>query len=189
MIRDADHSGKYLVEYCSPTLACLKMANLFSYRCSGADNIDDVIRAWEGALAGKGVRVLVLHRNERFALVYVFRVSRLTEALSDVTIRQFLRSCGYRDFSAEAVIRRLTGRFGAGGEFPHEIGVFLGYPLGDVIGFIKNEGRNYKYIGNWKVYCNEAEALREFERYRKCKEVYTRLWKQGRSVTQLTVAG
>ena len=47
-------------------------------------------------------------------------------------------------------------------DFPHEIGLFLGYPLGDVIGFIKNAGQNCKCVGCWKVYCNECEAIKAF---------------------------
>lgn len=36
----------------------------------------------------------------------------------------------------------LAGRIqNAGGEFPHEIGLFLGYPLGDVKGFIKHKAK------------------------------------------------
>lgn len=69
-------------------------------------------------------------------------------------------------------------------EFPHEIGIFLGYPLGDVIGFIKNAGHNCKCTGCWKVYCNECEAVRTFAKYKKCKDVYMRLWQQGRSVLE-----
>ncbi len=72
--------------------------------------------------------------------------------------------------------------------FPHEIGVFLGYPLGDVMGFIRSGGRNCRHAGCWKVYCNEAETLRLFEKFKKCRDVYLRLWNQGRSVLQLTVA-
>ena len=74
------------------------------------------------------------------------------------------------------------------GGFPHEIGIFLDYPLGDVIGFIENAGRNFKCSGCWKVYCNECEAVKLFAKYKKCRDVYVRLWQQGRSVMQLTVA-
>ena len=42
-------------------------------------------------------------------------------------------------------------------KFPHEIGIFLGYPLADVAGFIRNKGRNCKCIGTWKVYGDAFE--------------------------------
>ena len=79
-------------------------------------------------------------------------------------------------------------RLGEGDSFPHEIGIFLGYPLGDVMGFIQNAGKNCKCSGCWKVYCDECEARRLFAQFQKCREIYARLWNQGRSVWQLTVA-
>ena len=94
--------------------------------------------------------------------------------------------------SLDEKLLRLQHRFAEYKEgrqpFPHEMGVFLGYPLGDVIGFIKNAGQNCKCVGCWKVYCNECEAERTFARYKKCSEIYRRLWNQGRTVMQLTVA-
>lgn len=42
--------------------------------------------------------------------------------------------------------------------FPHEVGLFLGYPLDDVTGFIEQKGKNYKCCGIWKVYGNEKQT-------------------------------
>lgn len=55
-------------------------------------------------------------------------------------------------------------------DFPHEIGIFLGYPLADVTGFIKNKGRNYLLCGMWKVYRQEETAATAFQYYRRMKE-------------------
>ena len=96
--------------------------------------------------------------------------------------------CGYGELDVDAAIERLKSRFDKGEDFPHEIGVFLDYPLGDVIGFIENSGHNYKCSGCWKVYCDECESRRLFAMYQKCRDIYTRLYEQGRSVFQLTVA-
>ena len=70
----------------------------------------------------------------------------------------------------------------------NEIGIFLGYPLADVKGFIENAGKNSKCSGCWKVYCNECEAIKTFKKFEKCKKVYQKLWLQGRSIAKLTVA-
>lgn len=43
----------------------------------------------------------------------------------------------------EQLLERLSGRISASEDFPHEIGLFLGYPVDDVTGFIQNKGRNY----------------------------------------------
>ena len=106
----------------------------------------------------------------------------------DVYKRQLLKKCGYESTDADYALRHLRGRLENNEDFPHEIGLFLGYPLGDVIGFVENEGRNSLCCGCWKVYCNECEALQTFRKFKKCTEVYTHLWNQGKSVLQLTVA-
>ena len=99
-----------------------------------------------------------------------------------------MKRYGYTSLEPEDALKLLQSKLQAQEEFPHEIGIFLGYPLGDVIGFIKNAGQNCKCVGCWKVYCNECEAIKAFARFKKCTSVYVRLWNQGRSVRQLTVA-
>ena len=76
----------------------------------------------------------------------------------------------------------------AGTDFPHEIGVFLGYPLEDVIGFIRNKGQCFCCLGCWKAYSNEAQARRVFALYEKCRNVYLSCYRRGFGVARLTVA-
>ena len=95
---------------------------------------------------------------------------------------------GYASTDVEYALLRLKERFGVGDKFPHEIGLFLDYPLGDVVGFIENEGRNFKLAGFWKVYGDSRAASKLFAKFKKCKDVYSRLWSEGRTVLQLTVA-
>jgi hypothetical protein len=49
-------------------------------------------------------------------------------------------------------------------KFPHEIGVFLGYPIEDVWGFILNEGKNCVCCRYWKVYHDLEKAQEMFRR-------------------------
>ena len=100
----------------------------------------------------------------------------------------FLKRYGYEDMDVLSAIRRLSARLQATGEFPHEIGVFLGYPLEDVTGFIDNRGKGFLRSGTWKVYSNIAEAEKTFYKYKKCTDIYTNLWEGGKSIWQLTVA-
>ena len=72
---------------------------------------------------------------------------------------------------------------------PHEVGLFLGYPLADVVGFIENEGKNCKCAGCWKVYGNEAAARRRFAQFKACRYIYAYQFQNGRTLSQLTVTG
>ena len=79
-------------------------------------------------------------------------------------------------------------RFRQGGEFPHEVGVFLGYPPEDVDGFIGNRACGHKCVGCWKVYGEEEAARKTFAKYQKCTRVYCEQWARGASIERLTVA-
>ncbi|MGF7144377.1 hypothetical protein HNQ56_002808 [Anaerotaenia torta] len=179
---------RHLIEHCAPTLASLKTANLFSFTYTGEKEMQEGIAEWNMQLREKGLELIVLRRRNNKALIYVCRKSKLEQDLRRPGVAYFLASYGYTGTDAEYALKRLKGRLSESEDFPHEIGIFLGYPLGDVIGFIQNAGQNSKCCGCWKVYCNECEAVRMFAKFNKCRDVYLRLWKQGRSVLQLTVA-
>ena len=131
---------------------------------------------------------MALRKWKNHALIYVYREKRLAENLKRPGVARFLKKYGYQNGEPDQCLALLRKRFEAAQGFPHEIGIFLDYPLGDVIGFIQNGGQNYKCSGCWKVYCNECEAVKAFAKFKKCTSVYVRLWSQGRSVRQLTVA-
>lgn len=178
---------KNLIEYASPTLASLKTANLFNHPVSSDVELENDLTALNSQLEEKGISLLVLSRCRNKALIYVYRKSHLQTDLNCPEIARFLRTYGYDHMETESALNRLKERFDQKEEFPHEIGIFLGYPLGDVVGFIQNEGKNCKCAGCWKVYADECEATRLFARYRKCRSVYVSLWQKGRTVWQLTV--
>ena len=178
----------YLIEYCSPTLASLKPANLFNYQFTSREELDGQLAEWNRNLSDKGVAITVLRRKEKTALVYVYRPSRLRRELERSDVCEFLKDCGYSRCDVTHALECLRSHLAFDDGFPHEIGVFLGYPLDDVKAFICNCGRNCKCVGCWKVYCNENEAVQTFARYKKCSSIYSKLWNGGRSVRQLTVA-
>lgn len=55
-------------------------------------------------------------------------------------------------------------------QFPHEMGLLLGYPIEDVVGFMEHSGKEYLYSGYWKVY----ENVSIYEIYKKDSENYYR---------------
>lgn len=179
---------RYLVENCSPTLASLKTGNLFSYKYDSLEEVEFYVEFWNQCMAEKGVSVCILKIRKQTALIYVFRKNFLERDMKRPGVAELLKKCGYESTDADYALRHLRGRLENNEDFPHEIGLFLGYPLGDVIGFVENEGRNSLCCGCWKVYCNECEALQTFLKFKKCTEIYTHLWNQGKSVLQLTVA-
>lgn len=179
---------KCLIEHCAPTLAGLKSANLFNYFESDRAIILSEVNRINRELNARGVYLKILLWRENSALIYVYRQSILYNELNDTDVKEFLAGYGYTEFNTESSIAHLEKRLSESECFPHEIGVFLGYPLMDVIGFIKNKGKNCTCCGPWKVYCNEYEAMRKFEKLRKCTDIYMRVFESGRSIVQMTVS-
>ncbi len=180
---------KYLVLHCSPTLASLKPASLFSLPFVQECLLNRQVDEWNHCLGGKGVSLTCLKTTDRSALIYVFRRSHLKRELDRPEIRKFLGKYGYSNFNPDEALCHLRRRLAQSSAFPHEIGIFLGYPLDDVVGFIKNNGQNCKCSDCWKVYGDECEAKKMFAKLKKCKEQYVNLWMKGKkSIWQLTVA-
>jgi hypothetical protein len=177
-----------LIEQCAPTLAGLKPASLFRFSALSAAR--DTVRSWDERLRPLGIRAAVLKECPvtGAVMVYLYRETWLEEIVEEAETRRFLERCGYRDFRIPAMLALLSERFCLEQEYPHEIGVFLGYPLEDVVGFIRHKGRNFTCCGLWKCYGDPLAAQTRFARYRACTADYKRRYAHGTPVIQLIVA-
>jgi hypothetical protein len=67
-------------------------------------------------------------------------------------------------------------------DFPHEMGLLLGYPAEDVEGFITHQGAHCLCVGYWKVYANKERKLKIFEKFENAKESLIQLLSCGVSM-------
>lgn len=178
---------KMIVEQCAPTLANMKTANLFNYKYDSLELLQMEIDDANQKLNTKGVYIKVLKFTTSRALIYVYRKKMLEADMKKAGVDDLLKSCGYEILTVEACLEQLQKHLQEHDCFPHEIGIFLGYPLCDVIGFIEHGGKNCKYCGIWKVYSNECETKELFARFRKCAKVYAQVFTAGKSIVQMTV--
>lgn len=178
-----------LVTHCAPTLAGLKMASLFSFEYGKEEQLLEVLSFWKTQMREKGLSLEILRKTDRKALIYVFWEQRLASLLLEEQVCQILAGCGYEQMSPICVLETLKSRIKGCDCFPHEIGLFLGYPLADVIGFIENQGKNCCMCGYWKVYCDEYQARQTFEQYTRCRRLYQKMFREGVPVVQLIGAG
>ena len=102
--------------------------------------------------------------------------------------KELLSECGYRCGNVNACLARLIFRLRTEEDFPHEVGLFLGYPPADVDGFMHRK-EEYKFSGLWKVYDDVEGAVRQFAKCRHCTEVYLNCLSHGFSLDRLAVAG
>ena len=181
-------SEETIVKYCSPTLAGIKTGNLFSCSYNSKNEVYAFLRELNISLRNKGVRFIPLRFKNNKVLIYAYRPSRLLPDVQGKEANELLSQRGYCTKNCRSCLARLIKRLDEGDEFPHEIGLFLGYPVDDVKGFIENNACGAKCAGCWKVYSDEKKAQKLFEQYKKCTGIYKKQWRAGKPLAELAVA-
>ncbi len=97
--------------------------------------------------------------------------THLERHLSHAGIRTLLHKAGYEaDASCESLLDELNRRVGTNDSFPHEIGLFIGYPAKDVAAFMGLVNLPFACQGPWKIYGDPVQSLGLAERYRCCRQ-------------------
>lgn len=168
-----------LISLAAPTLAGIKPGSLFSMQIS-SDELTHLCAQLPG------LRLVVLSQAQK-KLLYLFRPEQLSLILHRPEVQRFLLPLGYTSFTIGAALHHLRTRLAHTSGFPHEIGIFLGYPLEDVQGFIRHHGQNCLFSGCWKVYAHVEAAQRTFADYRTCRQQFLQRYAEGVPLRQLIV--
>lgn len=177
-----------LVFHCAPTLAGLKGAALICVPCEDAGMYDKMIASYNARYNHRGLYFRTISDCKGRKLLYVYRPSTISAYVNSPACRNFLQAFGYGNEDFEGLLRILETRFQNGMEFPHELGIFLEYPLEDVKAFIRHRGHNAKVCGEWKVYTDVSYAEREFSKYRVCRKCYVDMFNRGFKFERLIIA-
>jgi hypothetical protein len=148
----------------APTLLHNKPSSLISFT-KGKRNLYDAWETYnEDVCKTLGIESYELIKTSDRILVLFYNHACLRETLRSRQNAGFLESSGYSvEMNVHEALTRLEERMQQ--DFPHEIGVFLGYPIEDVLGFIEKNGKEYLLCKYWKVYHNPDKAKRLFDSY------------------------
>lgn len=161
-----------LINHSAPTLAGIKIANIFTYQYYSKKELSEKIVFYNKLLNKKGINLSILKDYDSKVIVYVYNKEKLKNYMANEEVAKFLYGCGYNSDNIYKNIQILSERMTNYKNFPHEIGIFLGYPLIDIYGFINNYGKNCLYSGYWKVYHNKNKAIKTFDSYNRCRLFY-----------------
>lgn len=155
---------------CAPVIFNVKPSNLLILESAEEEQLQAMMKRL-------GLNCQLFYQTEAKSIWFVYRAEQMQNLFRNPEIVTFFEEKKYRrvqDIPVEHIIDRVGKRFAFHKrgriEYPHELGVLLGYPLGDVKGFIENNGKCYLCSGYWKVYENEQEAKRTFALYRLAKQ-------------------
>ncbi|MEL7609058.1 MAG: DUF3793 family protein [Bacillota bacterium] len=150
---------RYFLLSAAPVLMGVKPSALICFRHCCKD-------AWRDqekhVFERTGLCVKELYQNKKTFGLLVYDEALLNERLKIAEAKKLLCRYGYKgESNLSELLEHLKGRFD-GAQFPHEIGVFLGYPPEDVDAFIRNRGKDYLCCRYWKVYHDEQNARKTF---------------------------
>ncbi len=155
--------------HAAPMLLGLKSASLLSFQKSRFEDFEGLLAEYQPCFACKGISIFRLSEGEEYVLLLFYRQKALVKELARPAAKRILVGLGYRnDDTLMGKLEYLKLRMQLRKSFPHEVGLFLGYPPEDVAGFIEHKGQDFVYSGYWKVYANERKTRALFDLYADC---------------------
>ncbi|TCL76970.1 uncharacterized protein DUF3793 [Hydrogenispora ethanolica] len=119
-----------------------------------------------------------LYQTAAQTAVLLYHPGLLREVLVNRQVALFLETLGYRkELTVEGALADLKEHYRTG--CPHEIGLFLGIPLPDVLGFIHHGGKRALADGYWKVYHDPGRKQALFALFYEAKLEFIRLMLAG----------
>lgn len=179
---DSRKIGNQLVLQCAPLIVGLKMSNLFIIQ---NEHISKMYRL----LKESRISYYVFLVTEKMSTLFLYDREKLENFLSKKQTRLFFQEESYLDFDLQKVLFRFRCQYrlywSGKRDFPHELGLLLGYPIEDVNGFILNKGKKSLYTGYWKVYDDVQGKKELFRMYELAKETLIQLVFNGISIAEI----
>lgn len=104
-----------------------------------------------------------LRESNKSLIILIYDKNLLEKSIKDKANQEFLLTIGYKNnLEVIEALETLKSRYQ---EYncPHELGVFLGYPIEDVKDFMNCASKKCLTCGYWKVYNSEQKAKKVFQ--------------------------
>lgn len=168
------YAAYLLAGFCMPTLLSKKPSSLIRVDIQGEEYKNRLFFSINTVLEQFDCDYSILFENDSTLSLLVYHKKLLLNLLREKEMKAFLERNGLMADNMKLLFNSLSIKLdryytGKCKEFPHEIGVILGYPIQDVTGFIRNRGKNYILCGSWKVYHNADKAAEIFEEYKRIR--------------------
>lgn len=165
---DREYLYSTIAHSAAPTLARVKPSSLLIF---SKDN-KNLKNSWEKYKKeikdNLEIKFFELNKNEKNTVVLFYNSNMLEDTIKQKNNIKFLKRFGYNEkMSLTQCLFILRERYEE--VCPHEIGIFLGYPVKDVDIFVNCPNKKCLLVGYWKVYNDIEKAKNIFDKYDKVK--------------------
>lgn len=179
---DLENIETQLALQCAPLITGLKVSNLLIIPKGNEEVVKRILNR-------TGISFYRLIQTRTKTTFLLFRRNELEEFLSDENVKNVFIRAGYKSLQIGKILRTFSLRYEAymqgDKSFPHEMGLLLGYPVEDVVGFVENNGKNFLYSGYWKVYENQKTKVKLFDKFKVAEETLIHLLSNGLSMSDI----
>lgn len=179
---DLENIETQLALQCAPLITGLKVSNLLIISKGNEEVVKRILNR-------TGISFYRLIQTRTKTTFLLFRRNELEEFLSDENVKNVFIRAGYKSLQIGKILRTFSLRYEAymqgDKSFPHEMGLLLGYPVEDVVGFVENNGKNFLYSGYWKVYENQKAKVKLFDKFKVAEETLIHLLSNGLSMSDI----
>jgi len=164
-----DREFRELLIRLSPTIMGVKPAELLNVKLGDdLERCRRYFRNYDGITFIEIKDFYNLYRKQLF----FYHQECLRGVLKQKANQFFLKKVGYPanfDFNRylDVLVTKLQSDI-----FPHEIGIFLGYPLKDVLGYMGLAPLKLVKIKGWKYYGSENLSMTRYHQYLKARDVF-----------------
>lgn len=143
---------KWLLQLLGPVIFGVKPAEIISFSHSDKQNVYKLTEIKHILDKNNKISYKEFSYCNKCTKILFYNSTELNNTLSEYRNLKFLKSIGYPsqyefNLYLEFIIEKMRT-----GNIPDEIGVFLGYPLKDVLGFIGHPSLKLTKINGWRVY-------------------------------------
>lgn len=174
-----------LVYQCAPFLKGLKVSCILNIKPEECMVLQNIIQDTD-------ILVERLNAGSGKCLVLLYRKSTFHAYLKESHIRAFINDYGYHGDTLHEIFMKLKERIyhfkKNNSGFPHEIGIFLGYPIEDVKGYINHKGKKSLLSGYWQVYHDYDKAKHTFLLYDDARVLALSEYRAGKGLKEIAVA-
>jgi len=183
-----DYLLKYLTLKLAPVLVKVKPSMLVALCNCGKSARENYYDLWKEQKGNISMELKISFKELKDTSctkqVLFYNPQALFDTITQPEKSVFLKGFGYVSRgSLEDYLGLLKERFCAygasasgsgekGSSFPHEIGVFLGYPLKDVKGFIERGSVPLTSMGRWQVFGESGQSIQLMQMHRKAEKVF-----------------
>ncbi|QZY55367.1 DUF3793 family protein [Crassaminicella profunda] len=164
-----DEFIKWLVQILGPVILGAKPSEILSFP-SHDKTLNEKINKINHYFGNcKKISFKIFHFNHKSTKILFYKPVSLDGVLRDFKNAKFLKSIGYpKEYNLELYLNHMIEKI-IQGTIPDEIGLFLGYPLKDVLGFMGHPSLKLTKVNGWRVYGDATLSDKTYDEFLKAK--------------------